>query len=126
MEKDYTKYLKGREGSRKGTWVIKGETKNAELSGSHYRPELAICEGTLEDVCKYAITLKNFFTWGSGGSVEEVPKKKIIEVNEDLLQKSGFYDIQEQERLKKIQEIEERIADLEDQITSFKDQKNKI
>jgi len=89
-------------------------------------PELAICEGTLEDVCKYAITLKDFFTWGSGGRIEEAPQKKIIKVNEDLLQKCGFYNIQKQKRLKKIQEIEEQIDDLEDQITGFKNQKRKI
>lgn len=115
MEKDYKKYLNDRDGSKNGTWVIKGETENASFSGTHYMPELAICEGTLEDVCKYAITLKDFYTWGSGGSVEEVPKKKIIKVNEKLLQESGFYDIQKQEKAKKLEFIQKQIAELEEE-----------
>jgi len=122
MEKDYRNYLNDRDCSTYSTWVIKGESENAGFYGSHYMPELAICEGTLEDVCKYAITLKDFFTWGSGGVIEEVPQNKIIKVNEKLLQECGFYDILKQEKFKKHKLIEEQISDLEEQISDLEEQ----
>ncbi len=40
-------------------------------------PQLGIFEGTLEDVLLYVCDLKDFWTWGYGGSVEKVEVKKI-------------------------------------------------
>jgi hypothetical protein len=61
-----------------GMWRIRGEDPNCDFGGHHYQPELGIVEGRLEDVIKYAVTLKSFWTWGGGGNIEKIgPIPKI-------------------------------------------------
>lgn len=61
-----------------GYWKIKGEDPNCDWGGHHYQPELGIVEGRLEDVIRYAVELKNFWTWGAGGDIIKVgPIPKI-------------------------------------------------
>lgn len=55
--------------SEYGIWEIRGEDSNAELSGAHHVPKLAIVEGTLDDAIRYAINLPRFWTWGGGGDL---------------------------------------------------------
>lgn len=61
-----------------GFWKIKGEDPNCDLGGHHYQPELGIVEGRLEDVIRYAVELKSFWTWGAGGDIIKIgPIPKI-------------------------------------------------
>lgn len=55
-----------------GLWKILGEDSNPGLGGSHYEPELGIVEGRLDDVIKYAVDLKGFWTWGGGGRIVKI------------------------------------------------------
>jgi hypothetical protein len=79
----YSKTYSGRELLRKypltktGHWRIRGEDPNCDFGGHHYQPELGVVEGTLADVIDYAVSLKNFWTWGGGGDISLVEVKKI-------------------------------------------------
>ncbi len=63
-----------------GVWEIKGEDPNADFGGSHYEPHLGYLEGKLENVILEAITMKRFYTWGSGGSIIKIEKPLIKKV----------------------------------------------
>ena len=56
-----------------GTWRILGEDPNCDLGGSHHEPELETVTGSYGNVVDYAITLRGFFQWGSGGRIVQVP-----------------------------------------------------
>lgn len=60
-----------------GTWRIRGEDPNCDFGGHHYQPDLGVVEGTLSDVIEYAVDLKQYWTWGSGGDITPITVKKI-------------------------------------------------
>jgi len=55
-----------------GTWRIRGEDPNCDLSGHKYQPDLGVVEGKLSDVIKHAVKLPDFYTWGGGGDISRV------------------------------------------------------
>lgn len=55
-----------------GTWRILGEDPNCDFGGHHHEPELGSVTGTYENVVDYAMTMKGFFQWGSGGRIVKV------------------------------------------------------
>lgn len=63
-----------------GTWRILGEDPNCDWGGHHHEPELETVTGTYQNVIEYAMTLKNFFTWGYGGRIiKQAGKHKNID-----------------------------------------------
>lgn len=52
-----------------GTWKILGEDPNCDWGGHHSMPELEVVTGTYANVVAYALTLRGFFQWGSGGRI---------------------------------------------------------
>lgn len=60
-----------------GIWKILGEDLSCDFGGYHNSPYLGTVEGELEQVIKYAISLKSFYTWGSGGEIVKVDVKKL-------------------------------------------------
>lgn len=61
-----------------GLWVIYGEDSNCDFGGHHYEPELETVEGKFIDVVKHAVSIKRFFTWGSGGNIKKIEYKSIV------------------------------------------------
>jgi hypothetical protein len=60
-----------------GTWRILGEDPNCDWGGSHHEPELETVTGTYRNVVEYALTLKNFYTWGGGGRIVKQPSRHL-------------------------------------------------
>ncbi len=61
-----------------GFWQIQGEDPNCDLGGYHHQPDLGVVEGKLEDVIRYAVNLRSFWTWGAGGEIRKIsPIPKI-------------------------------------------------
>jgi len=60
-----------------GFWLIKGEDPNCDMGGAHYKPDLGMVEGKLEDVINYAVAMPDFWSWGVGGTImlSSAPKK---------------------------------------------------
>jgi len=55
-----------------GTWEILGEDPNCDFSGPHSQPRLMIVTGTYHNVIEYALSLKGFIQWGTGGSINKI------------------------------------------------------
>lgn len=79
-------YLSSRSGKRLlenhslqeyGVWKILGEDPNCDFVGYHHQPYLETVEGRLEDVVKYAVNLKRFYTWGGGGDIVKIEVKEV-------------------------------------------------
>jgi len=78
--------------NQQGIWLVKGEDSNPDLHGHHHMPTLGYFEGQYADVVEFAVNLKGFYAWGSGGSVELISvqtvdpqtAKKLEEANREL------------------------------------------
>lgn len=93
-----------------GLWRILGEDPNCDLGGHHHQPELALVEGKLEDIIAYAVDLKGFWQWGSGGDIRRVGKPVKVDANTNA------------ERVRLEQEalaLKEKLRALNDQIESM-------
>ena len=64
-----------------GLWQIVGEDPNCDMGGAHHNPDLGIAEGTLSMVIDYAVALRGFWQWGSGGNITKIEVKRLN--NED-------------------------------------------
>jgi hypothetical protein len=60
-----------------GVWQIRGEDPNCDSAGMHGKPHICYIEGTYEDAIKRAARAKDFFTFGSGGSIELIVVEKV-------------------------------------------------
>lgn len=63
-----------------GTWKVEGEDRNPDMGGYHHEPLLGYFEGTLEQVIKKAYTLKDWMTWGAGGSITKIEPEKTTKL----------------------------------------------
>jgi hypothetical protein len=106
--------LSQRSPSTKGIWRIKGEDPNADLSGPHVRPNLGLVEGTYEEAVEYALTLKGFFSWGRGGSVEpaKIPKVKKIDKESIKQEKIKALEKERSALLTKLTEVRLKLDEL--------------
>ena len=68
----YQQLVKKHSLSETGIWKVRGEDPNCDFGGHHHMPELGTFEGKLEDIINYAVTLPNFWQWGSGGDITKV------------------------------------------------------
>ena len=91
-----------------GIFRVRGEDSNPEFGGSHHQPELGIFRGRFEDVAAYAVELKNFWAWGSGGSIEEIV---IKEITADSSKKRKALLAEQKVLKKKLKEIEESLGE---------------
>jgi len=118
---DVASKVDGCEFSTYGIWEIRGEDENADFAGPHSNPLIAVCEGTLENVSRYAITLDDFYTWGAGGFVKMRPEQAIpIKVDEEFLRKNVLSEEQRQERIKLIDEKEKALKKVEQELEELK------
>lgn len=92
-----------------GTWRILGEDPNCDWGGSHHEPELETVTGTYKNVVEYALTLRNFFTWGGGGRILKLPSD-VKDV--DKLPRNPQVAKLEAER----STLRERLAQIEDEL----------
>ena len=93
-----------------GTWKVRGEDPNPDMGGHHYQPDLGMFEGTLGDVIDYAVTLPNFWAWGSGGDITFVPTPRKIDKNttqivEELRSKKASLETELAEVVAKLNEF---------------------
>lgn len=54
-----------------GIWEIYGEDPNCDFGGHHHNPFLGVVEGFAKDVVEYAMDLRGFWQWGSGGYLKK-------------------------------------------------------
>lgn len=115
MPNNLEKYLSGRSYKNKpipldkvGVFRVRGEDSNADFGGSHYQPELGIFGGKFEDVAAYAVELRDFWTWGNGGSIEEI---KIKEITANSSKKRKALLDEKKVLKKKLKEIEESLGE---------------
>lgn len=90
-----------------GYWRIFGEDPNCDLGGYHHEPELGMYEGKLSDVIKFAVELKGFWAWGSGGRILKIGtiQKIDAQTTKEVLELKA----QKTELESKLQEINEKI-----------------
>jgi hypothetical protein len=62
---------------KEGIFRVLGEDPNSGFAGPHNMPELGIFRGKFRDVAKYAVSLKDFWQYGYGGSITEIVTKEI-------------------------------------------------
>lgn len=89
-----------------GIFRVKGEDPT-DFGGSHHKPDLGVFRGKFEDVAAYAVELRDFWTWGSGGSIEEI---KIKEITADSSKKRKALLDEQKALQKKLKEIEESLG----------------
>jgi hypothetical protein len=87
MRKD--ELLQAHRATETGLWAIHGEDPNCDLGGYHSNPLLATVEGRYADVVEYALNLKGFFGWGSGGYIEKIEPTKITKIKKIGKGKNG-------------------------------------
>jgi hypothetical protein len=105
--------LAGRNPDEQGVWDIHGEDPNCDLGGHHHEPFLETVSGTYRNVVEYAIGLRGFFNWGSGGSIKRRNPPGNIR-NVDQLKNPRVLKL-ESERLilqDRLKEIEKEISGL--------------
>lgn len=95
-----------------GTWRILGEDPNCDWGGGHHEPELETVTGTYANVVEYAITLRGFFQWGSGGRIIKMPNQYK---NVDNVVNNPRIKELEKERAK----LQARIKDIEKELKGF-------
>ena len=87
---NYSRFVKGYYGQtiinkygldHVGYWEILGEDSNCDLGGYHNMPLLGIVEGKLVDVIEYAMDLKGFWAWGSGGEIKKWEMPNIVKID---------------------------------------------
>lgn len=64
---------------KSGTWNVYGADPNCDFGGTHHNPFLGKFKGKYSDVLRHAVTLRDWSSWGAGGSIElartSTPKK---------------------------------------------------
>lgn len=60
-----------------GVWMIFGEDPNCDMGGQHHQPNLGTVHGKLRNVVNHAVSLANFYSWGSGGDIRKTEVKKV-------------------------------------------------
>lgn len=85
-----------------GIWHVRGEDPNCDFGGSHVQPTLGFFAGRLRDVIEYAVTLKDFWQWGAGGSFEQV---NVVKVDDQTAQR--MQALKEEK-----EQLEKRLAEL--------------
>lgn len=96
-----------------GTWEIRGEDPNCDLGGYHHEPKLEVVTGTYKNVVEYALTLPNFFGWGSGGSIVRIDPPTDI-VNVDNLRNPRVVELEDERR-----ELQGRLKDIEKELQTL-------
>lgn len=91
-----------------GTWRIFGEDSNPDFGGSHHCPELALVEGTLNDIIDYAVALPRFWAWGSGGEIRFV--NTPVKIVPDTVKKIRELQEKKNELRQEIDEIDKQLA----------------
>lgn len=91
-----------------GTWRIFGEDSNPDFGGSHHCPELALVEGTLNDIIDYAVALPRFWAWGSGGEIRFV--NAPVKIVPDTAKKIRELQEKKNELRQEIDEINKQLA----------------
>ena len=91
-----------------GTWRIFGEDSNPDFGGSHHCPELALVEGTLNDIIDYAVALPRFWAWGSGGEIRFV--NAPVKIVPDTVKKIRELQEKKNELRQEIDEINRQLA----------------
>lgn len=91
-----------------GTWRIFGEDSNPDFGGSHHCPELALVEGTLNDIIDYAVALPRFWAWGSGGEIRFV--NAPVKIVPDTAKKIRELQEKKNELRQEIDEISRQLA----------------
>ena len=91
-----------------GTWRIFGEDSNPDFGGSHHCPELALVEGTLNDIIDYAVALPRFWAWGSGGEIRFV--NTPVKIVPDTVKKIRELQEKKNELRQEIDEINNQLA----------------
>ncbi len=91
-----------------GTWRIFGEDSNPDFGGSHHCPELALVEGTLDDIIDYAVALPRFWAWGSGGEIRFV--NTPVKIVPDTVKKIRELQEKKNELRQEIDEIDKQLA----------------
>ena len=91
-----------------GTWRIFGEDSNPDFGGSHHCPELALVEGTLNDIIDYAVSLPRFWAWGSGGEIRFV--NAPVKIVPDTAKKIRELQEKKNELQQEIDEISRQLA----------------
>lgn len=91
-----------------GTWRIFGEDSNPDFGGSHHCPELALVEGTLNDIINYAVALPRFWAWGSGGEIRFV--NTPVKIVPDTVKKIRELQEKKNELRQEIDEIDKQLA----------------
>lgn len=86
-----------------GVWRIRGEDPNCDFGGHHHEPELATVEGRLDDAIEYAVSLRGFWAWGSGGRIQKLSAP--IKLDQIALKRRTA-------ELKRIEELERELAEL--------------
>lgn len=103
------KLLTEHDPSESGTWRILGEDPNADFGGHHHQPELDVVVGQYRDVVEHALSLKNFFQWGGGGSIIKLNPKKI---DKDTTRRRATLEHQKTKLLAQIELIDQEIKSL--------------
>ena len=91
-----------------GIFRVRGEDTNPDFRGSYDHVELGIFRGKFEDVAAYAVELRDFWAWGSGGSIEEI---KIKEITADSSKKRKALLDEKKVLEKKLAEIKKKLGD---------------
>jgi hypothetical protein len=100
-QKDYERFINcysGRELlathslSETGIWQVFGEDPNCDMQGSHVQPDLGLFEGKLDDVIREAVSLGNFWQWGSGGRIVKKTTPVVKKVKTQTERMSAEYE----------------------------------
>jgi hypothetical protein len=79
------KYLRNRHKSdiyplnEEGIWEVRGEDPNCDLGGHHHEPLIGHFKGKFKNVLEYAVSHKDWFVWGIGGSIKKINVIPIME-----------------------------------------------
>jgi hypothetical protein len=96
-----------------GTWEIRGEDPNCDLGGHHHEPKLEVVTGTYKNVVEYALTLPNFFQWGSGGRIIRMDPPADI-INVDNMRNPRVVELEDERR-----DLHARLKEIESELQTL-------
>ena len=77
-KKNLASFLEHVDPNKISKWNIYAEDANCDLGGPHSNAYIGDYVGTFEEAAEHATSMKNFYTWGGGGYIQEAENQENV------------------------------------------------